>query len=344
LRASGFFGGSFISIPLARFACNDSFCEELICFCRPWCPVGFSRLSIGFASLLGASLDISSYVPEGEIFPRAGENRISYRLGRQRDQDVNAVSGSNFDPDIQAVLDVLHEGMQGGLRGRLVGLYVLGSLAGGDFDRETSDIDFAAVTNGPLSEGEIAGLAAMHAWIVGSGLPWAAKLEGTYLPREVIRRYAPSDALYPSLNEGRFYMGTHGSHWVIQCHLLREDGIALEGPPARNLVDPIAPEQLRKATRDLLREWWAPKLEDATRLATAEYQAYSVLTMCRVLYTLQTGQIATKPVAARWAQAELGGPLGELVERAVSWRPGMPFDALDETREIIRLALERSKA
>lgn len=33
----------------------------------------------------------------------------------------------------------------------------------------------------------------------------------------------------------------------------------------------------------------------------------AILTMCRVLHTLEHGTIVSKPVAARWAQAKLGG-------------------------------------
>ena len=117
-------------------------------------------------------------------------------------------------------------------------------------------------------------------------------------------------------------MGGHGSDWVIQSHILREHGIILSGPALRDLIDPVAPDDLRRAMRELLREWWAPMLHDTTRLRSAEYQAYAVLTMCRALYTLETGAVASKPVAARWAQAALGEPRAVLIERALELAGG----------------------
>src|SRR6185436_20935863 len=149
-------------------------------------------------------------------------------------------------------------------------------------------IDFVVVTAGALPDGLIPALAALHTGIIDSGLSWATKLEGTYFPQQALRRYVPSGTLYPSLNEGSFYMGAHGSDWVIQSHILREHGIVLSGPAPRDLIDPVAPDHLRRAMRSLLREWWAPMLHDIARLRSDEYQAYAVLTMCRALYTLET--------------------------------------------------------
>jgi hypothetical protein len=221
-------------------------------------------------------------------------------------------------------------------------MYLHGSLASGDFDLSSSDIDFVVVTDGELPEAIVAELETMHMRLLDSGMEWASKLEGTYFPRHDLRQYRPSDALYPSLNEGRFYMGGHGSDWVIQSHILREHGVILAGPPPASLIDPVGPEELRQAMRELLREWWAPMLSDTARLRGDEYQAYATLTMCRALYTLQHGAVVSKPVAARWAREALGGRSAALIERAGAWRPGMRMDALDDVLELIRYTLERS--
>jgi hypothetical protein len=243
--------------------------------------------------------------------------------------------------DINALLQRLLAEVEALLGDRFVGMYLHGSLASGDFDPQRSDVDFVVVTDGRLPDSLIPSLAALHAGLLDSGLSWATKLEGTYLPQQVLRRYTPSQALYPSLNEARFYMGGHGSDWVIQCSILREHGIALAGPPPSSLIDPVAPGDLRRATRSLLHEWWAPMLRDSDRLRSAEYQAYAILTMCRALYTLETGAVASKPVAARWAQARLGAPRAALFVRAVAWRPGMPLDALDQTLDFIQMVLAK---
>jgi hypothetical protein len=244
--------------------------------------------------------------------------------------------------DINALLRLLLADVQATLGKPFVGMYLCGSLASGDFDYATSDIDFVVVTAGALPAELVAALEAMHVRLIDGGLKWAIKLEGTYLPRDVVRRYQPSNALYPSLNEGSFYTGRHGGEWVIQSHILREHGVTLAGPAPHDLVDPVAPADLRRATRQLLAEWWAPMLQDTTRLRADEYQAYATLTMCRALYTLATGAVVSKPVAARWAQATLR-ERASLIDRALAWRPGTQLDALDEVVELIGYTIEHSR-
>ena len=256
---------------------------------------------------------------------------------------LNHESLPHLYPAINAVLNRLLADVQAALGDRFVGMYLHGSLASGDFDPERSDIDFVVVTASALPDTLIPVLAALHTRLIDSGLRWATKLEGTYFPQQALRRYTPSDALYPSLNESSFYMGGHGSDWVIQSHILREHGIVLAGPAPRDLIDPVTPDDLRRAMRALLHEWWAPMLHDTARLRSAEYQAYAVLTMCRALYTLETGAVVSKPVAARWAQAALGAQRATLIERALAWRAGMPLEVLEETLDFIRYTLANCK-
>jgi hypothetical protein len=183
----------------------------------------------------------------------------------------------------------------------------------------------------------------MHNHLAKSGLKLAAKLEGSYVPQAVIRRHTLSEAQYPTINEGRFYLGPLDSDWIIHRHILREQGVVVAGPPLQTLIDPVPPESLRQAVFDLLNEWWLPMLENPARLQTDGYQAYAVLTMCRVLCSLQHGAIASKLVSARWAQEHLGGRWATLIAVALEWQPGEQFDKLNDTLDFIQFTLERSK-
>jgi hypothetical protein len=246
-------------------------------------------------------------------------------------------------PDVNVTLDALQASAQAILGANFVGMYLYGSLASGDFDPERSDIDFVIVTKGLISNETIAGLEAMHTRTYASGLKWARKLEGAYIPQSDIRSYEPDHAPCPFLNEGRFYLAGLGSDWVIQRHVLREQGVTVAGPEIRRLIDPVRPTGLRQAVLAVLREWWAPILQNPALVRDGEYQAYAVLTMCRSLYTLEHGTISSKPVSARWAQAVLGEPEKDLIEWALSWNRVRPSDRKKETLEFIRLTLERSQ-
>jgi len=244
---------------------------------------------------------------------------------------------------IDALLQDLLARVQAVLGDQFVGMYLHGSLAAGDFEPGRSDIDFVVATTSELSAELVAALRAMHARLTASGGPWASRLEGSYIPRAALRRYDPAHASHPALRvDGSFDVDHHDSDWVLQRYVLREYGITLAGPPPQALVDPVGPDEMRQAARGILREWWLPQLSDTSRLQSGEYQAYAVLTMCRALYTLQHGAVASKPVAARRAQEELGPPWAALIAEALAWRHGMPFDHLPEALGLIRHTLARA--
>ncbi|MGQ9631818.1 MAG: aminoglycoside adenylyltransferase domain-containing protein [bacterium] len=247
-------------------------------------------------------------------------------------------------PDVNAVLHILLSSVQTILGDRFIGMYLYGSLASDDFDPQRSDIDFVVVTADELPDEILLALEAMHSRITASGLKWATKLEGSYIPQRALRRYDPTDAPCPYINEGSFRVGRQGSDWVIQRHIIREQGVVVAGPAPQTLIDPVQPNDLRRAVLGFLREWWSPMLHSPDpRLHGSEYQAYAVLTMCRALYTLQYGTVVSKSVAARWAREALGERWATLIERALSWQHDTQSDNMGETLDFIRYTLERSQ-
>lgn len=254
-------------------------------------------------------------------------------------------AGPTTYPEVNAFLERLLAGARSVLADDFVGLYLHGSLAVGGFNPEVSDVDFVAVTAGPLSEEVVAQLAQMHRELAEADSPWATEVEGSYIPRPALRRYNPAGARHPHVERGSSALGVeqHDSDWVINRYVLREHGVVVAGPDPETMIEPIGPDELRHAVRNLL-WWWELQLEDSTRLEKDGYQAYAVLTMCRVLYTLEHGDVVPKAEAARWAQGAISGPWSLLIERALDWRPERPMDHLDDTLSFIRYTLTRARA
>jgi hypothetical protein len=229
------------------------------------------------------------------------------------------------------------------LGAELVGLYLGGSLASGGFAPERSDIDFLAVPRSELPPERLSGLSALHARLAQGYDGWGARLEGSYIPLAALRRYDPANATHPvAHNRGQVDVEEHGLDWIIQRHVFRQHGLVLAGPPPAQLIDPLPPADLRRASRATLLSWWQPMLHQVYRLPEREYQAYAALTMCRILYTLRHAEIVPKWTAARWAQAELGEPWAELIESALAWPADPQPDRFAETCELIRRVIERS--
>jgi predicted nucleotidyltransferase len=247
-------------------------------------------------------------------------------------------------PEVTALLEQLLSHARDVLGYQFAGMYLYGSLATGDFDPATSDIDFVVATHGELSGEIVAALEAMHAEIAQREPKWGPKLEGAYIPLEALRRHDAATGEYPCVNEGAFYLAGLGSDWMIQRHVLRDHDARLAGPVLRDLIDPVAPESLRRSVCETLREWWAPMLEAPDpRMAGGAYGAYAVLSMCRALHTLETGEIASKRASARWALETLDARWRPLIEQAAAWRPGAPMAGQDVTLEFMRWALAGSR-
>ncbi|MCL4246795.1 MAG: DUF4111 domain-containing protein [Anaerolineae bacterium] len=248
-------------------------------------------------------------------------------------------------PDANAVLDLLLSGARAIFGERLIGMYLYGSLATGDFDPATSDVDFVVVTDAPLDDRVFAQIDALHRRIAGSGMKLAHKLEGAYTSPRTLRRYDPSDPpsiYYNEDHEDKLSIGALGGDWIIQRHVLREHGVVVTGPPIKPLIDPVSPDAIRESVRELLGGWWASMLDDATFLQPDAYQVFAVATMCRALYTLEYGTIASKPESARWALAHVDTAWHPLIAAALDWRPGSTFDRLPETLDFIAYTLERA--
>ena len=246
-------------------------------------------------------------------------------------------------PQIDETLAELLSGSRSLLADNFFGMYLFGSLASGDFDQETSDIDFVVVTKAEVRAEVRAGLGTLNERLQSTGSSWAAKLEGSFLPLQVFENFNPACTAYPTIGMGGKYGLDHkGIERAIQRFMLRKDGIALAGPEPRSFIGPIAAEELKQETRELLRDWWAARLEDPVRMRRRGYQAYAVLTMCRMLYTLEHGGVLSKPAAVRWAREKLDGRWRGLIDRALVWRDGDGVDDFDPARELIRYTLTQA--
>lgn len=78
----------------------------------------------------------------------------------------------------------------------------------------------------------------------------------------------------------------------------RQHSIALAGPPAAELFDPVPESDLFRALADTLKLWKTP-------LDWAGDERNAVLTLARIWYSAATGNIAPKDVAADWVVERL---------------------------------------
>ena len=258
---------------------------------------------------------------------------------------VSCSNQPSIFPDVNEVLNLLNSSAKQILGDQFIGMYLYGSLSSGDFNPATSDIDFLVVTKDALSQQTITKLEAMHKQTWATSLKRAGKLEGAYVPRELIRRHNPHGTPCPVVNEGKFYVEGLGSDWIIQRHVIREQGVVLAGPDPGTLIDPVSPEDIRTAVMGILNEWWFPMLEDPSWLRDheREYRAFAVITMCRVLHALEFGTIVSKPKAIEWARNKLDDPWRQLIDKSAAVSQHKEEDILlDKTLDFLRFTREQT--
>ncbi len=223
---------------------------------------------------------------------------------------------------VNAVLRDFLASAQAILGDHFVGMYLYGSLALGAFDPHGSDIDFVVVTDAELSDELFVALQGLHARFDAGGSPWVAKIEAAYIPRGTLRPDVPTTARYPQIEKGGTLVMDHlESGWIVQCYTLREYGVVVAGPNPRTLIDPIDPQNMRRAAAVHADVWVEQARHDPAWLAWVrhrENQAFVVLTLCRMLYTLDSGAVASKPMAARWARKALDKRWARLIQRSLA--------------------------
>jgi len=176
-----------------------------------------------------------------------------------------------------------------------------------------------------LSDGTVAALRDLHQRFDKSASAWAARLDAVYLPQEVLREASPTVAAarYPILYWPDLLVlePLESGWWPIQRATLREHGVVVSGPDPRLLVDPVQPDELRRASAAKVEDWYARAHGDSAWVAGLQVRrehTYVVLTLCRLLYTLDTGSVASKPVAARWAARTRAIRWSELIGRVTT--------------------------
>ena len=207
-------------------------------------------------------------------------------------------------PELNALLIELTHRAHAVLGPAFVGAYLQGSFALGDADL-ASDCDFLIPVDGPLTAAQDAGLRRLHAELPTREGHWSTELEGSYPDRGELRTLSAvgREWLYVDRGHREMEWSTHCNTEVARW-ILRERGITLVGPEPRSLVDEVPAAALRARMREeILR--FLPSLPTWTSFDTAWTQRYAVATYCRMLHTLDSGQVTSKRATLQWAAATL---------------------------------------
>lgn len=238
-----------------------------------------------------------------------------------------ALARSTPYPALDAVLVALLAAQRAELGEELRAVYLQGSFATGGHD-EDSDVDLLFVTATPLPDERVAALNALHARVYERPEPWARHLEGSYVDVATLRRYEPGAAPLLFLDNGATSLvrSRHCDTQVVR-RVTRRRGIALFGPAPSTMIDPVSDEALRAEVRRKLLDWAEAYRAEADPMPNRWEQPYALLSFCRMLHTLATGDCHSKGEGADWAAQTLDPEWAEPIRRAWADRPNPSMKA-----------------
>jgi hypothetical protein len=196
----------------------------------------------------------------------------------------------------------------GMLEGNLVGIYLWGSLTYEAFDSEASDIDCVVVLERDLNDREFADLEDWFTQAVGRN-PWADKLDMRFHLRDELLVRNSKMCSYHFRKLQRHHSDANPFIWIN----IAQSGIALYGIRPTEIAPEIDDATLSAALileLEYLKEETAAEKGNygaTTRygVSTLMYQAYSVLTACRIVYTFHNKRLVSKNQAAKWCMQNL---------------------------------------
>lgn len=257
-------------------------------------------------------------------------------------------------PELRDVLNMFVYEISTELRENLVGIYLVGSIASGDFDLD-SDVDFLVVTNTELTEENMKPLQDIQIKIHDIDCYPAKHLEGSYISIGDLNNWGivGQKKLYYFDNGSTTYeQSTHDNKWHVRW-ILRERGIILAGQKPETILRAIPLKELLNEIRTTMLQ--VMKLfEDEINRPLSFFnsrfgQSFAVLTYCRMLHTLHTGTVQSKKAAVKWAKQFVNPKWVKIIDQAWNEREGVRFGAkigqraestlLYETLEFIKYAV-----
>jgi hypothetical protein len=217
----------------------------------------------------------------------------------------------------------------------LVGVYVYGSLTQKAFDPRRSDVDCIAVLRRDLSRAEAKALRTYLAKYSESNA-WTRRLQLLILLKHELLKMDGLGWLYQF---GRLSRSGSDGNPIIWMNVLNT-GKVLFGPQPKTFIPRITRSMLNQA---LAREvgYLHEELVDKPRSKWRNmpcYRAFSVLTLCRILYTFNTGAVVSKPRAARWALRSVAAPYHAVIRKALQDKEPRHRIPLRQLRSLLQYA------
>lgn len=257
-------------------------------------------------------------------------------------------------PELREVLSTFVNEISSELADNLIGVYLVGSIATGDFDLD-SDVDFIVLTSTALTETNIKSLQEIQVKINNIDCYPAKHLEGSYISIYDLTNWdtvGEKELYYFDNGSTSFEQSIHDNKWHVRW-ILRERGVTLIGQRPETIMPSIPLSELSNEIKTtMLQDMKA--FEDEINRPRSFWnsrfgQSFAVLTFCRMLHTLNSGTVQSKKAAVEWAKQMVAPKWVDIIDQAWNEREGVRFlvkirqraeqTMLNETLEFMKYAV-----
>ncbi|KEO84843.1 aminoglycoside adenylyltransferase domain-containing protein [Tumebacillus flagellatus] len=224
-------------------------------------------------------------------------------------------------PTLVPLLDGYQKLLHSALGDLIHGVYLYGSTALGAYEPTRSDIDFLTLLNRPLQGSELERLRGVHLWLERE-FEDAGKLEGMYIPLTDAGLTVPQLPEHPWYANGRFMPKGHYDINHVTWWTVKNRAISLVGPAPADLPFDVPWERVVETMQYNLEHYWAGKAARRFLFFLDEWIEFSVLTLCRIHYTLAERDLLSKTAVVDYALQTFPPRWHRLIREALRVREG----------------------
>lgn len=217
-------------------------------------------------------------------------------------------------------------------KNKIYGVYIYNSVALGAFDENKSDIDFITIINEGFTKDEIEDLRKIH-HNLKENFHYGKIMEGMYI--DILNLGKTNSDMKPYMffadevfNDCGYYDINYVTWWT-----LKNKGIAINSPEISTLGIEVSWDNVIKNMGYNLNGYWGKKVSEKATFFTDYWIEFSVLTLCRILYTLEYKDITSKANATKKAMDILPNQFQNIINEALRIRKNFSVKSIYESTE-----------
>lgn len=233
--------------------------------------------------------------------------------------------------DPNEVIDLFKDYLQRSLESNVKGLYIIGSFALQDFNKNLSDIDFIVTTEDFLSEKELARVDSIHKTIEEQSLQ--PNLNGIYIRHTDLGKSRELFEQITFFHEGQLHTSRDNFYEInpVTWTELKEVGIVMLGPKILDDEMKVNWDQVFKFMHHNINTYWSNWLRTSKNPFHINYyltlfrrkeNAWCVAGVARQLYTLKESEITSKRGACEYCLEKTSAEFTDILWDTINFRMG----------------------